>query len=111
VGHHGIREFRRVVQGGYLHQHFGGDLLAELRVVLEGSDDVADQRLGMGPPEPFDRVLLDAHLEIPVVRQEMEEPRPEPPVDQHLDGAVGKLQDLDDVRDGPDADPFGRRER
>src|SRR3990172_4634914 len=95
-------------EGAQLHEHLGGDLLAELREILEGGDDIADQRLGEGPPEPLDRMLLDTHLEIPVVRQVMEELRPEPPVDEHLDRTVGELQDLDDVGDGPDAEdiPF-----
>ena len=73
-------------------------------VVLERGDDVADQRLGDGPLVPLDREFLDADLEKPVIRQKMEKPRTEPPVDQDLDGAVGQLQDLDDVRNGPDAE-------
>ena len=102
LGREGVGQARRVVDPGDLGHEVLRDLLAELGEVLEGGVDVADHRLGRRSGERRGDRLLGAHLEVPVVREVVDDLRAQPALDQHLDGAVGELEHLDDVADRAD---------
>ena len=90
--------------------HFGRDLLVELDVVLELRDDRARQRLGL---DRIDRVVgdrLGLGLIIALGRQIGAHVRARLALDQHLDGAVGQLEQLQNLgeRAGGE-DRVGRR--
>ena len=76
--------------------HLGWNLLVEPRVVVEGRDDRAHQRLDFGAAvaDLFDFLGLD--LEIFLVGDVAEHTRALLALDQRLDGAVGQAQQLHD---------------
>ena len=99
-----VGEPRRIVDRRHRHDHLGRDLLVQLDVVLEGRVDAADQRLDLGG----------------LARRPPRSPRPRPgrtragrrscsdarallALDQHLDGAVGQAEQLDDRAERADA--------
>ena len=110
MGGDGIGELARVVDLVDRDQHLRRDLLVQLDVLLELPDHRPGQRLQLA-----DLALLVVEgsgfrLEERLALGEALDPRPLPALDQHLHGAVGKLQQLQHGRDRPDQeDVFGRR--
>ena len=99
----GIREPPGLLDAGKRGEHLGGHLLVELHVLLELRDDRAREHvelflvvdLGVGQQRRVRRVV--------VPRMQLLDPRAVDALDQHLDGAVGELQELQDGRDRGDA--------
>jgi hypothetical protein len=102
LGREGVGQARRIVDPGDLRREVLRDLLAELGEILEGGVDVADHRLGRRSGERRGDRLLGAHLEVPVIREVVDDLGPQAPLHQDLDGAVGELEHLDDVADRAD---------
>ena len=63
---------------------------------------LAHQRVELGEGRPDVGQLLDLDLKKPSVLRELADRRPPLPLDQHLDGAVGQAQQLDDGAERPD---------
>ena len=91
-------------------QHLGRDLLVELDVLLELRDHGARQRLGLLLLAGILRDRLGDRLEELIVLGKPDDARALAALDQHLDRAVGQLQQLQHRADRADrVDVRGRR--
>jgi len=102
VGDDRVGEAAGLLDRLHAHQHLGRDALVELHVGLEHALHRAHQRrqleralVGLGHVLDLDREERRALLEPDHLRARLA-------LDQHLHGAVGQAQHLDDVTDGPD---------
>lgn len=97
-----------IVDAGQRGQDLRGDLLVQLYVLLELGDDRAAQGLGLGALHGvrFDRGHLAGEVRIGVF--DAVDAGALGTLDQHLDGAVGQLEHLQDTGDAADlVDVFG----
>ena len=91
-------------------QHLRRDLLVELDVLLELADDRAGQRLDLLLLARLLRDRVGIGLEEVLVLGKAHDARALAALDQHLDGAVGQLQELQHGADRADGvDVGGRR--
>ena len=99
---HGIHQATRLIDAVEGRQDFGRNLLAELDILLELGQQAAHEHFGfavrgfgfidqgdLGTDVPFD---LDKTLDSTALLA----------LDQHLDGAIGQFQQLQDGSDGAD---------
>jgi hypothetical protein len=102
MGDDRVGEPRRVGDGGHRHEHLGRDPLVELDVLLEGRVDGAHERLGLDRDLAVLRDVFRLDQEELRGLREADHPRPALALDEHLDGAVGQAEELDDGADRPD---------
>ena len=96
VGHDGVGEPARIVDGGHAGEHLRRDALVELDVGFEGGLHLAEQRLQLHVPLHLLVELLGPDLVEPLLGDERVEPHPPLSLDQRLHRAVGELEQLDD---------------
>ena len=97
-----VGELGRVVDLVDRDQHLGRDLLVELDVLLELRDHGARQRLGLLLLAAAVAEILGIGLEERLVLGKALDARALPAFDQHLDRAVGQLQQLQHRADRAD---------
>ena len=114
VRRHGVGEAPGLLDAGERGEHLGRHLLVELHVLLELGDDRAREHVHFAArrkPPTSGRSVASGGVVLAGVQ--FLDARAVDALDQHLDGAVGKFQELQDRRDRADAveivAPSGRR--
>ncbi len=96
----GVGQAPRVIHPHQALQGFLGDLFVQLGISLEPGDRGAAQGLGLGSDIPGLQQFLGLHLEELGNGQKLAGDGPALAFHQHLDGAVGQPQELQDGRQG-----------
>ncbi len=103
MGGHRVGELRRLVDLRQRDQNLGRHLLVELHILLELGHHRAHQRLGLAHLALGLGQDLGLDLEEARVVDEALDPGAGIALDQHLDRAVGQLEQLQDAGNRPDA--------
>ncbi len=98
----GIGQPRRVENTGNGGHHFRRYFFTQTDVFFKSVVDSADQGLGRRGFIDIFGEFLNVGIERIVVGDETQDTGTLTPLDQHLDGAVGKLEHLDDLTQGSD---------
>ena len=102
MGGHGVRELARIVDLAQRDQDLGRHLLVELHVLLELGDHGARQRLELARVGGDVGQHLGVRLEELRIVDEAVDLGARVALDQHLDRAVGQLEQLQHARDRAD---------
>ncbi len=102
VGGDGVGQAAGLLDARQRGEDLGRDLLVELHVLVELRQDGAAHRLDLVVGTVIDRDGLDLRDEQRTLVLDVHDPRALRALDQHLDGAVGQLEHLQDVGDAAD---------
>ncbi len=110
MGDDGVGELAGIADRGDRVDDLRGDLFVQLRVGVEGRLDGADEGLRLGRVVRLVAQLVDLDGEIRLDGGEATDLGPRAALDEDLDRAIGKPQELDDRAERPDrVDVLGRR--
>ena len=99
----GVGQATRVLDAGQRGEDLGGHLLVELHVVLELRQDGAPQGFDLGRDRILVMDVVQLAREVLTLGVDVGDACTADALDQHLDGTVGQLQELQDVGNAANA--------
>ena len=99
----GVGQAARILDAGQRGQDLGGHLLVELHVVLELRQDGAPQGFDLGRDRILVMDVVQLAREVLALGVDVGDACAADALDQHLDGTVGQLQELQDVGNAANA--------